>query len=422
MNLLIKSATIIDPKGPYHQKQQDILIRDGKINRIADSIQSDVEETFSAPNLHLSKGWIDMQANFQDPGLEHKEDLESGIQAAASGGFTSVCLTALTEPVRDSKSQVEYVVNKGKNSLVNLLPYGTISNKGEGKELAELYDMKQAGALAFFDGKKPLKNVNLLHRALLYTQAFEGLVINFPFQADLAENAVMNESETSTELGLKGIPEVCEELMINRDLYLLEYTKGKLHLATVTSKKGVELIKAAQKNGLTVSCDVSAAHLLIDDSALKNFDSRLKTLPPFRTKSTIKALIKGIKEGTIKAISSDHWPQDIESKKKEFDHAAFGLINLQTAFSVARTATKEKIELDTLVSCFTTGPAEILGLNLPKIEEGEVANFSLFDPEGEFIFTKEMVVSKSKNSPFFGMKLRGKVYGIVNESKYLLKQ
>jgi dihydroorotase len=340
MDLLIKQATIVDKGNDFHGQKVDVLIRQGKIEKIAKSIKAEDVETFEADNLHLSKGWIDLQANFQDPGYEYKEDLESGIKAAAAGGFTKVCLSPLSDPIRDSKAQIEYVYNRTKNTAVELLPYGAISKQAEGKELAELHDMKQAGAIAFSDGKRPVKNPNLLHRALLYTQSFDGLVMNFPHTRELAVEGVMNEGEVSTQLGLKGVAELTEELMISRDLYLVDYTNGRLHFSTISSAEGVKLIERAQKAGAKVSCDVSSAHLLLDDSQLEEFDSRFKTLPPFRNKSTIKALIKGIKKGVINAISSDHWPEDIESKKKEFDYAAFGIINIQTAFAAANTALK----------------------------------------------------------------------------------
>ena len=422
MNLLIKSAFIIDPRSDFHKQRMDLLIKDGKIEEIAPTLSvSDEIEVFEVPNLHLSNGWIDLHANFQDPGYEHKEDLESGIQAAASGGFTRVCLTSETDPVRDSKSGIEYTLNRAKNSIVELLPYGSLSKQGAGKELAELFDLKQAGACAFFDGKKPIKNPKLLHHALLYCQAFDGLVMNFPFSADLAENGVMNEGEVSTQTGLKGIPELTEELMVTRDLYLLEHCKGKLHFATVSGGKSMELIKAAKAKGLQVSCDVSATHLLLNDSNLEGFDSRFKMLPPLRSEESRQKLIEGLKDGTIVAICSDHLPEDIESKKREFDHASFGIINIQTAFAAARMATKEDLSLEALIEFFTEGPSQVLGIESGTIQKGKQANLTLFDPDQEFAFEKQDVISKSLNSPFFGKKLMGKVFGVINKGKVQLK-
>lgn len=422
MNLLIKSALIIDPRSDFHMQQMDLLIKDGIIEEIAPTLAAgNKTKVFEAPNLHLSNGWIDLHANFQDPGYEHKEDLESGIQAAAAGGFTKVCLSSETKPIRDSKSGIEYTLNRAKNAAVELLPYGALSDQGAGKELAELFDLKQAGACAFFDGKRPIKNPNLLHHALLYCQAFDGLVMNFPFSSDLAEEGVMNEGEISTKLGLKGIPELTEELMVTRDLYLLEHCKGKLHFATVSGGKSLELIKAAKAKGLQVSCDVSATHLLLNDSNLEGFDSRFKVLPPLRSEESRLRLIEGLKDGTIKAICSDHLPEDIESKKREFDHASFGMINIQTAFSAARMATKKELSIEALIEFFTEGPSKVLGIESSRIQKGMLANLTLFDPDKEFTFEKKDVISKSLNSPFFGKKLMGKVFGVINKGQVHLR-
>lgn len=420
MEYLIKSAKIISPNSSLHLKTQDILINNGKIATIATTIESSNAKIIKHKNLHVSTGWVDLHTNLQDPGYEVKEDISSAISAAAAGGFTKIAISPLSSPIRDSKAQIEYVLNSSKGKAVTLLPYGAVSKGAQGKELAELYDMKQSGAVAFFDGKNSISNPNLLNRALLYTQAFEGLVINFPHTKELAYKGVMNEGVSSTNLGLKGIPEIAESTMVSRDLHLLTYTNGKLHFNCISTAESLELIKTAQKNNLNVTCDVASYSLLLSDDELNSFDSRFKTLPPLRDKNCIKKLIKAVKQGTIKAVCSDHLPEDIESKKKELDHAAFGIINLQTSFAAANTALKGEIELTKIIDLFTTGPSEILGLKKVKIEEGEKANLTLFSPDEEFTLTKEMVKSKSKNSPFFGRKLNGKVVGIVNNGKVVL--
>lgn len=420
MKLLIKQAKIVEPGSPFNGKVLDILIENGKIKGIDKNIQADDAKEIKRKNLHLSRGWIDMHANLQDPGYEHKENFDSGRKAAAAGGFTRIGLSPLSQPVRDSKAQIEYVINQNKNALVELLPYGAVSKNAEGNELAELYDMAQAGAQAFFDGKNSIENPNLLMRALDYCRSFEGLVMNFAYNSDISPEGVMNEGEASTSLGLKGIPELAEEIMLNRDLYLVDYTQGKLHFATISSAAAIQLIAAAKKKGAKVSCDISTAHLLLSDAELEGFDSRLKTIPPFRTKKSIQTLVQGIKKGVVDALSSDHWPQDIESKKKEFDHAEFGIINLQTAFAAANTALKNDISLEKLIELFTSGPERILALEKSPIEVDAEANFTLFDPEQDFVFEKKEVLSISKNSPFFGRKLKGVVYGVVNNGKSYL--
>ncbi len=422
MDVLIKKAKIIDSDSPHNGEVVDIRITSGKITEIGKALKHKNEKLIEIGHLHVSPGWTDMHANIQDPGYEYKEDIQTAAKAAAAGGFTRIAVSPLSSPRRDSKAQIEYIINKSKASIVDILPYGCISKEAKGEELAELYDMKEAGAIGFFDGKNPIENPNLLLRAMEYCQSFDGFLINFPFERKVSYNGVMNEGKTSTECGLKGIPELSEELMISRDLYLLNYTGMQIHFSTVSSVGGLNLISKAKKAKQKVSCDVSAINLLLDDRELEGFDSRLKTLPPLRGKETIKALIKRVKEGVIDAICSDHWPQDIESKKREFDYAAFGIINLQTAFSVANTALKKEMSIEEIIPLFTKGPSTLLRLHNHSIQKGEKAKITLFDPDADFSFTKEMVVSKSLNSPLFNIPLKGVVYGIYNKNRLYLNE
>lgn len=419
MDVLIKKATIVSEGSSHNLKVKDILIQKGKIIKIDNSIIAKGIKEITAKGLHVSLGWIDLQANIQDPGFEHKEDIASASNAAAAGGFTKIIVSPLSDPVRDSKSQLEYL-KKNATKAVEILTLGALSKGAKGKELAELYDLKEAGAVGFSDGKHPIKNPNVLNRALLYTQAFDGVVFNYPHTDEVAYQGVMNEGETSTHLGLKGIPELAESLMVARDLNILEYTGGKLHFNCISTSKSLELIAKAKKEGMQVTCDLASYSLFLDETKLAEFDTRLKTLPPLRSKSTIKNLVKGIKNGTIDAICSDHTPEDVEEKMKEFDHAAFGVINLQTSFSAANSALKNALTISEVIPLFTSGPAKVLGLVLGTIEEGEKAELTLFQPEEEFTFTKKMVLSKSKNSPFYNRKLSGKVIGIINDGKVVL--
>ena len=421
MDILIKSATIVDTQSKHHLKTRDVSIRNGKIEKIAEKIEAKNSKIIDAKDLHLSKGWIDLQANYQDPGFEYKEDIQSGLNASAAGGFTAVGVSPATSPSRDVKAQVEYLVNQSKAHVIDVLPYGAVSKNLEGKELAELSDMQFSGAVAFSDGKNSIKNPNLLNRALLYTKAFDGIVMNYPNTRDIAEKGVMNEGEVSTNLGLKGIPELAEELMVARDIYLVEYTAGRLHFNTISTAKSIELIASAKSKNLKVSCDIASYNLLLTDNEISEFDTRFKTLPPLRSSKTIKKLIAGIKNGTIDAICSDHCPEDIESKKKEFDYATFGIINAQTSFAVANTALTKSISLEQLIGLFTDGPAKVLGLERPTINEGEQANVTLFQPNETFVFSKADLLSKSTNSPFFGRELTGKVLGVINGKKLSLR-
>ena len=420
MDIVLRNAKIVDSGGKYHQKQADILIKNGKIEKIAKSIKVSGIKEIIDDDLHVSVGWVDLCANYQDPGYEHKETIESGLKSSAAGGFTKVCVLPNTFPTRDSKSQLEYLINQSKNSIVDCFPYGALSKDCLGKDIAELNDMHQNGAIAFTDGKQYIDNPNLLYRALLYSKAFNGLIVHSTAKAPLNSDGVMNEGTVSTQLGLKGIPEVAEVIAVNRDIYLLEYAKGKLHFNTISTSDSLAMIKEAKMKGLKLSCDIASYNLLLTDEELAGFDSRFKTLPPLRNRNTVSKLIKYIKDGTVDAICSDHTPQDIESKKKEFDHAAFGMINAQTSFAVTNTALSKQIDLSRIIELFTRGPERILNIANTQIEEGELACLTLFAPNTNFTFKKDQVLSKSSNSAFFGRELKGKVIGIINNNRSFL--
>lgn len=421
MNLLLKSVRIVEKGNPLNGKTLDLWLKNGKIEAIGSKLKADAKsKVIELKGLCVSKGWIDLLANFQDPGYEQKEDLQTASLAALKGGFTRVAVSPLTDPIRDSKGQVDYLLEALEKSPLEALPYASLSKKAEGKELSEFYDLKTAGAIGFTDDRKSIKNPNLLKNALLYSKSMDALVINFPYQKDISPSGVVNEGETSTSLGLKGIPKLAEELMVQRDLYLQEYSGGKLHFSTLSSSKSIDLINTAKKEGAKVSCDLASYQLLLSDEELLSYDTRFKTLPPLRSKAEIKELIKRVKKGQVDALCSNHIPEDLDAKMKEFDLADFGVINLQTAVPAAITALAKEMELEEIIELFTSGPEKILNLKTDPIQEGSSANLTLFLPEEEFTFTKEMVVSKSQNSPFFGKKLKGKVYGVINKGKVFL--
>jgi len=413
MNLLIKSATISDPGSPFYQQLVDVLIDKGQIVKIAKKISSDIE-TFDARGKHLSPGFFDLNCNIGELGLETKEDLKTGTQAAAAGGFTGVALMPNTQPPVHSKAEIEYLVNRAKNNLVDIYPLGTLSHKREGKDLAEMYDMYQHGARAFTDGNRPVQDAGLMERALLYTKGFDALVLSYPEDTAIAGKAKVHEGEVSTLLGMKGIPSLAEELMVARDLYLAEYTGSKIHFTTVSTERSVSLIREAKKKGLKVTCDVAVHHLLLTDEALLGFDSQYKVKPPLRTKKDVNALIKGLKDGTIDAITSQHTPHEVEFKNVEFEVAEFGMIALQTAFSIALEA---GLPVGMIVEKMAINPRKILGLNVPVIAEGQEANLVIFDENDTWTFDKSNNKSKSYNSPFIGEKLKGSILLTVNNNK-----
>ena len=414
---LLKSAIIVAPESKHHLKKRDILIDNGVITKIAANITDKDAREVSRPNLHVSSGWFDSSVSFGEPGYEDRETLENGLKTAAISGFTHVAVNPNTNPVIDNKSGVQFLAAKGKGHAVKLHPVGTITMGAEGKDLAELYDMHREGAVAFGDYQKPVENANLLKIALQYAQNFGGLVQSFPMEPSVAVKGVVNEHINSTRLGLKGIPALSEELQINRDLYLLEYTGGKLHIPTISSATGVKLVKEARKRGLDVSCSVAVNNIFLTDDVLETFDSNFKLLPPIRTEDDRKALIKGLKDGTIDGVTSDHNPIDIEHKKQEFDHAMFGSIGLESAFG----ALNKLVGFEDAVKHFN-GLKSRFGIEEVPVKEGNAADLTLFDPDIEWEFTVDDIQSGSKNAALLGMQLKGRAYGIFSNKKLQLRK
>ena len=413
MNALLKSATIIDPKSEFHNTTQDILIENGIITQVSQSIKNpNSYKEIAFENLHVSQGWFDSSVSFGEPGYEERETIENGLKTAAKSGFTTVMMNANTVPVTDTGSHVSFIQSKAKNSAVTLEIYGALTKGSLGEALAELYDMQQAGALAFYDYQKAISNANLMKIALQYAANFNGLICSFPQNNTIAGKGVVNEGITSTLLGLKGIPTLAEELQISRDLYLLEYTGGRLHIPTISSAKSVELIRDAKRRKLNVTCSVATHNLFFTDAVLKEFDSNYKVLPPLRTQNDINALIEGLKDGTIDMVTSDHNPLDIEKKKLEFDHADYGTIGLESAFGALNSVMTLKKTIETLTSGKT-----VFGIEYQPIKKGAKADLTLFNPNGTRTFTEKDILSKSKNSAFLGSKLKGVVYGIIAKNK-----
>jgi len=416
MKLLLKSVTILDEKSAHHGKNLDIFIDDGVIKKIGENLNEKADKEIAITNLHVSKGWFDSSVCFGEPGFEERETIANGLDVAGKSGFSSVALNPYTNPVLDHSGSIAAVKAKASNHPVNLYPVGALTSKSEGVDLAELLDMKEAGAVSFGDYKSPLRNPNLLKIALQYAQNFNALVQSFPQENRIAGNGIVNENENSTSLGLKGIPNLAEELQITRDLYLLEYTGGKLHIPTISTEKSVKLIKDAKKRGLDVSCSVAIHNLILHDDELKEFDANSKVLPPLRTKKDAKALIKGLKDGTIDMVTSDHNPIDVEHKKVEFDNAYYGSIGLESAFG----ALCKIFDTEKAIQLLTSGKQRFK-IEQHQIKEGETADLSLFVPGDLYTFTEKDILSSSKNSIFLDKKLKGKAIGIINKNSFILK-
>lgn len=417
MNILIKQARIVSEKNANNNKVVDILIEGGKITEIKKTISPKGNiKVIEEEGLYVSAGWLDMQAVSCDPGFEHKENIDTLVECAAAGGFTGVCVHSYNQPALHGKSQIEYIVNKTKNKVVDVYPVGTITMDGKGKDLAEMFDMKQSGAVAFSDHKHPIKDAGTVMRALQYAENVGSFIITHCNDESISHGGQMNEGETAVGLGLKGIPALAEELMLERNLSVLEYTGGKLHIPVISTKGSVDLIRKAKSAGLNVTAGVAGANLVFDDSVLKEFDTNYKLNPPLRSKKDVQALRNAVENGVIDVIVSDHLPQDVESKELEFDLAENGIINLQTVFNCAMEGMKEE-NVSAIVRSFTTAPRQILGFEQPLLEEGADANLTLFVPGGETTLTEKNNNSRSKNSPFFNKPLKGKVVGIINGGK-----
>ncbi|MBC7937147.1 MAG: dihydroorotase [Rhizobacter sp.] len=419
MKVLIKQANISGSSSTLQAQVKDILIIDGIIQQIADNISEAANHTITADNLFVSIGWVDCFANFADPGYEHKETMATGAAAAAAGGFTDVMILPNTNPAVSGKSIVEYILQKAASLPVNIHPIAGISKNLEGKELGEMYDMSQSGAVAFSDGSQSIQSPGLLLKALQYVLPVGATIIQVPDDKSISSHGLMNEGIVSTQLGLPGKPAIAEELMIVRDIELLKYTGSRLHITGVSSKKGMELISQAKSEGLQVTCSVTPMHLLFCDDDLKEYDTNLKLNPPLRSAADRAALQDAFRNGLIDCIASHHFPQHWDDKTCEFEYAKNGATSLEAVYGVANQFAKG---YHSLIEHMAVLPRKIFGLPLPEIKEGAPAVLTLYVPDTEYIFEEKMIRSKSRNNPFVGKMLKGKVIGIINKNKVTLNK
>ncbi|MFK8298257.1 dihydroorotase family protein [Capnocytophaga cynodegmi] len=410
MNILIKSAQILDKRSTFHKSTKDILISNGIIVKISEAISTEnVDKVIE--NVYVSQGWADSSVCFGEPGFEERETLENGMKTAEKSGFTHVFVNPLT----DTKASVLYIKNQTKDFAATAHPIGALTEQSKGEALAELFDMKSGGAVAFGDYKKAIANNNLLKIALQYVQNFGGIVISFPNDSKIMGKGVVNEHISATKLGLKGIPALAEELCVTRDLAVLEYTGGKLHIPTISTAKSVQLIREAKNKGLDVTCSVAIHNIHFTDKVLEGFDTNFKVLPPLRDKENVEALREALKDGTIDFVTSDHNPLDIELKFKEFDYASFGTIGLESAFGIVN----QYVDLETAVELLTSARYRF-GIKTEPISENIEADLTLFTPEVSYIFEKENILSTSKNSAFLGETLKGKVIGVIANNQFVI--
>lgn len=419
MKILIRQARIIDRSSPHHGAVRDIFVDNGRITAIADSLDRPADTTIDQPGMHVSPGWVDIFAHFCDPGYEHKETLQSGAAAAAAGGYTDVLVIPNTRPVVDSKSQVEYIRRAAATLPVDIHPVGAVTRGLEGKDLAEMYDMRHSGAVAFSDGTSPVQSAGLLLKGLQYVKAFDGIIIQVPDDKTVGANGLMNEGIVSTRLGLPGKPMMAEELMVDRDIKLLRYTGSRLHFTGVTSPRSLDYIRQAKTEGLAVSCSVTPYHLFFTDSDLIDYDTNLKVYPPLRDEKSVRALREAVLDGTVDCIASHHFPHEFDSKVVEFEYARAGMTSLETVYTALRTQLPE-LTAERTVDLLSKNPRNLFGLEQPSVTEGQPASLSIFDPEGKSLLTAGSTRSRSKNSPFFERSLKGRVIGIVKGDHFIV--
>ncbi|MBK8847931.1 MAG: dihydroorotase [Bacteroidetes bacterium] len=417
LKLLIKKVQVIDSNSPYNGQLADILIEGNRVTAI-NQIPKGTYDKLEGNGLYLSPGWIDMRVNCCEPGMEHKEDIASACEAALHGGFCKILAMPTTLPVADNKATIQFMINAGFNKHVTLLPAGSITMKQDGKELAEMLDMKHGGAVAFTDYKNSVTDALVMKLALTYSKNIETLIMHHPLNKSLSNHSnCINESANTMQLGFKGSPALAEALMLQRDIELLSYTGGRLHVCGVSCKESVEMIAQAKARGLSITCDVCIHNLILDDSKLAEFDSNYKVNPPLRSTGDIVALIQGVNDDTIDAIVSDHSPQDIESKKVEFEFASPGMIGTQILFALYNTYLSDTISLEKFIQKITHGPSNILSLTENKLEMGQEAVFTIFQATDKWTFDAATNKSKSNNSPFINKELKGKAVAIINKGK-----
>lgn len=388
---------------------------DGTIADIGAALSAqEGEETHEFSGCGISPGWFDLRAGLCVPGFEHKDTLETLARSAAAGGFTDIAVLPNTHPPIQSKEGVTFVRESSRWLPVNFHVIAAASENLAGENMTELQDLHHAGAIAFSDGTKPLHDEALIKRILLYLKGFGGLLINVPDTRSLSANGQMHEGITSTYLGMKGIPSLSESMGIQRDIELCRYTEGRMHFSCISTREGVELIRKAKAEGLSITADVSAAHLFFTDEALSAFNTNLKVFPPFRSETDREALWQGVFDGTLDAIVSNHIPHDIESKKLEFDLADFGMLGLETAFSAALSKIPTD-KLEGLIDVLANGARKVLQMPVQKIEKGNSLSLTIFDQHPEALFEKEKIKSLSKNSGFIGLSLKGNIKAIFNQ-------
>jgi dihydroorotase len=414
MKILIKNAKVIDANSSFNSKTIDLLIVDGSIQKVESNISDKEALLIESKNLCVSCGWVDLKANFCDPGMENKETIEIGLDTAAAGGYTHICTLPSTEPVVDGKALVDYQLRKAEDHTLQIHPIASITKKMKGEELSEMFDLYQSGVRLFSDDLNTVDS-GIMQRALLYSRDFNAKIIAFCRDSSISVNGMVNEGLTSLNTGLKADPEIGEIIQVERNLRLLEYSGGALHLTGLSSEESVNLVRQAKKKGMNVTADVNVMNLCFTETEVLEFDTMMKVLPVLRTTKDQNALWKGIEDGTIDAIASDHRPMNQEDKELEFDNANFGASQLQTVFGALNSHSPKNLE--NIINCLSNKAREIAAIEKHPIEIGNKADLTLFDPHIEWSLDESNLISEYPYNPFFGKKIKGKIIGVINVGK-----
>lgn len=422
--ILLRSGRFIDPSRQI-DTVTDMLIVDGRIDSIQEKISAGKQtQEIDLKGKIIAPGFIDIHVHLREPGYEHKETIQTGTLSAAYGGFTAVCCMPNTNPAIDDESIVTFIQTQARlanGGIVDVYPVGSVSKKREGKSLAPIAELVNAGAIGLSDDGAPVFDAQLMRRALEYAMMYNVPVMQHCEIPELAHGGVMNEGIISTELGLPGIPGVAEEIMIARDLILAEYSNARYHVCHMSTAKAVDLVRQGKKKGVKVTSEVTPHHFSLSEEVVRSYDTNTKMNPPLRTKDDIEAIKQGLQDGSIDVIATDHAPHSLDEKDVDYVQAPFGIVGLETAIglSIAELVEQKYLTIAQLIEKFSTNPRRIIGREI-RITEGEAANFTFIDPDVQWTVDTSKFKSKSKNSPFNGRTLKGKAIGIMNHAKILM--
>ena len=419
MNLLIKGGRVIDPSQGLDEVL-DILVIDGLVKELGKGLSAPTgAEVIDATNKYVTPGLIDMHVHLRDPGLEYKEDIISGTRAAAAGGFTSVCCMPNTKPAIDNKAIASYIINKAKaEGFCNVFPVGSITYGINGERMSEMGELKEAGCVAVSDDGKPVVNAELMRRSLQYADGIGIMVITHAEELSLVGEGVMNEGFTSTEIGLKGIPRVAEDIATARDVMLAEYTGAPIHIAHVSTKDSVRIIREAKTRGVKVTCETAPHYFTLTDDAVRGYNTNAKMNPPLREAGDVAAIKEGLKDGTIDCIATDHAPHHLDEKDVEFDAAMNGIIGLETSLPLSLKLVDDGLlSINQLIEKMSCNPSKILSIGRGTLKTGAFADITIIDPAHEWTVDPDKLASKSKNSPFLGWKVKGAATATVVSGK-----